>query len=378
MTSYRMGAFTAFLYTRWNRMRWLGRIVTIVLVLVIGAGLGSFSGPNGIRYGLFIAAVTLAFVSALFWWREPGKTLLAQLFLTPVTLYAAQQQLPIVAPSTPLPAITATPIVLWIIVASLVVHRVAVPRQWLRSVIVVETAAYGGWLLGEWIGPLGIGVAYIISALMLYALTWGWFPITNRLRRRSASRMRYAERISRTARHIVDPTSLQQGLGGAYTVTVDVLVPSRGHDSVIPLVATGPNGVFAIDKRQFSGVVREDSQGLTIGGKPATEELAAYASTCDKLSRTIGIPLSLMRPVLVIEKAAMRNGRAQVAIFDGDAHLFDVTLLREDLLAKEIQSFQKGSMSRRLSTRSAKRLARLTPAGTTLTPTMEPVSTHVA
>lgn len=349
-----------FLSKHWQRLPWPGRAIFVFLVLSAGLLIGMvIDGDSGLIKGGIVSVVILVVLSSFVGWREPGKTILAQMFFFPMALIGANSQLPIVAPLAPAPTVTVTPLILWVIISSVIVHTTRVSHKWVRAVVVVQIAAFGGWLLGDFFGPAGVALGYIASAIVLYVLTWGWEPLTSSQTRRRLKRKLTSSNYPDNEPDIINSPILTHSLGTEWVKIENVLIPVGKKDVRIPLVLVGPSGVYVIDKRKYSGVTRENSEGLTIGGQSKNEELGLYAIMVDSLARIVNIPAHLVRPVIIVDGAPIRNGRSLIALFSGNERVFDVALIREGLLKNEITDFPLGDMSLKLRNRTVVRLKKL-------------------
>lgn len=332
-----LNAFAAGFDQRWRAMSFLKQTLIVVGLLVAGAGVGSLTGSSdGVAWGVGMVVAFMAAIAGFVWWREPSKTILGLFFFTPLTLLAGQRQAEIIAPLAPVPAITTTPLLLWMVIVGIVVHRVKVPRQWLRAVIVVQTAGIAGWLLGLVIGSAGVIAGYVISAVLLYVLTFGWAPL--RQRRLTRSLMKTVTSDSEDVVFSLPlPASTVAGqLGDGWTVVEDVVLPDTDGKVEFPIVLVGPTGVFPVVKRKHSGVVREERSGVAIGGQPAVDVLAPVAAAAASLAAVIKVPTDAVRVLYVPAGASIYKGRADVSLFDGTRKVFDVAVVREKSIADEV------------------------------------------
>jgi hypothetical protein len=352
--------FAIFLSKHWQRLPWPGRALFVFLVLSFGLLTGMvIDGDSGLIKGGIVSAVILVILSSLVGWREPGKTVLAQMFFFPMALIGVNNQLPIIAPLAPAPTITVTPLILWVIISTIVVHTTRVSHQWVRAVVVVQIAAFSGWLFGDFFGPVGVALGYIASAIVLYVLTWGWEPLMGSLVRKRLKQNLGSVYFPNGEGIVNVSPILAHSLGVEWVKVENVLIPVGKKDIRVPLVLVGPSGVYVVDKRKYSGVTRENSEGLTIGGQSKNEELGAYAITVDALARIVNVSADLVRAVIVIEGAPIRNGRSLIALFSGNDRVFDVVLIREELLRNEVTDFPLGKMSEKLQNRTVGRLKKL-------------------
>lgn len=374
----RTAGLASWVNTRWERATWLTRGLVIAAVLGIGALSGWLTrGPSAITTGVLAATGVLGLVAVVTWWREPGKTVLAQMFFAPLLLLAGATQADIV---NPVPAgappwvssnvlVTTAPLMLWMLVASVIVHQVPVSRAWLRAVLIVQTAAWGGLLAAMLVGPWGVILGYVLSAGLAYMLTWGWGPLT---------RQRYLRAVSTglaPAVGLVDYTgespadtvlaveNLTRLLPDDYTVLANVRVPSPAGDTLVPILVIGASGVAVVGQLAGAGVLREDSKGVTIGGVSVDAALARWALTADRFARLTNTPAHLIRPVLTAPGALTRTGVSHIALFDGDTRLFDIDIISGGIYetAELIASPREGAvMSDRLARRTHKRALKYT------------------
>ena len=87
-----------------------------------------------------------------------------------------------------------------------------------------------------------------------------------------------------------------------WMVSHDVTVGGETADHVV----VSPTGVFAVDTKNYFGIVRSDRDGLHTHGRHDDRLVAAMRRKGEALSRVLGVPV---QPVLVFTRGRIRGDR---------------------------------------------------------------------
>ncbi len=141
-------------------------------------------------------------------------------------------------------------------------------RQYFLGLFIAATVVSG--LCGFYVGVARtLGLASV-KLLIVGAIVIGFLFVVERLANKkldAIERARISFRKGAVGEALI--AYILQGLPGDYVVINDLSTPFGNIDSVV----VGPTGVYAVDAKNWKGVVTaDDSGGLLLNGKPTTKD----------------------------------------------------------------------------------------------------------